>query len=170
MFCTACGKELEAGNKFCGICGTAVVAAAMPEVAVSRRKASHKLTLLVIDDDPLFLESYLIKFEQEGFNVVLARSGNEGLELARRENPSVILLDILMPDMNGLDVLRKLKEDPKTMDIPVVMASIVNETAAMKQGLLLGAVRYITKENMTSVDVVGQVRDAAMSAGDGKRG
>ncbi len=159
MFCSNCGKELGDHDRFCSHCGTAVGA------AVPGKKPPNKFKLLVIDDDPTFLDSYLFKFEQEGYSVILARSGQEGLESARKENPSVILLDILMPDMNGLDVLKRLKEDPRTRNIPVVMASIVTEKDAMKQGLILGAVRYITKENIETEEIVGSVRDAVISSG-----
>jgi CheY-like chemotaxis protein len=129
----------------------------------SDKKAAGKLNVLVIDDDLTFRESYLFKFEREGFGVVLARSGQEGLKSAREERPSVILLDLLMPDMSGLDVLKKLKEDPETAGIPVVMATVVGETAPMEQGLALGAKQYITKASMTPDSIVKIIRDAATS-------
>ncbi len=188
MFCINCGREISGEDKYCRYCGTATaVASGVQEPApikipkflnhgrkkdagpsatapkkVQNGKKGAKLKLLVIDDDPVFLEGYLFKFEMEGFNVVLARNGKEGLEFAKKENPSVILLDILMPGMNGLEVLRKLKEDPATRDIPVVLATIVDEKNTMEQGLALGADYYITKDVMNSDNVVEKVRAAAM--------
>ncbi len=191
MFCISCGKSIEPGDNYCRFCGTPVSladgsskAAAPPIAARSGRegvafagaqsaksasgahgkRGGRKLKLLVIDDDPVFLETYLFKFEKEGFDVVLARSGAEGLKFALVENPSVILLDILMPGMNGLEVLRRLKEDRRTRDIPVVLATVVDEKGAMEQGLALGADYYITKDVMNSDGVVDKVREAALGS------
>lgn len=80
--------------------------------------------------------------EGEGYIVMLADSGKKGLELARTESPSVITLDILMPEMDGWSVLRTLKADPVTADIPVVMASILDE---QRQGLALGSNDCVSK-------------------------
>ncbi len=195
MFCVNCGKELKPDFKFCGYCGTPVEIVSVPksvppidlvrskspaaasdrpaaDLSVQKMKSNgkrptRKLKVLVIDDDPAFLESYLFKFEKEGFSVVLARNGKEGLGFALTEDPSVILLDILMPGMNGLEVLRRLKADPKTRHIPVVLATIVAEKATKEQGLALGADYYITKDVMNSDDVVDKVREAALRSNPG---
>ena len=98
--------------------------------------------VLVIDDDPIVLDMMKQHLEGEGFIVILADSGKKGIELARTETPSVITLDILMPEMDGWSVLRTLKADSVTADIPVVMASILDE---QKQGLALGANDYVSK-------------------------
>ena len=98
--------------------------------------------VLVIDDDPIVLDMMKQHLEGEGFEVIVADSGKKGIELARTESPSVITLDILMPEMDGWSVLRTLKADSVTADIPVVMASILDE---QKQGLALGANDYVSK-------------------------
>ena len=98
--------------------------------------------VLVIDDDPIVRDLMKTHLENDGFEVILAASGKEGINLARTEKPSVITLDILMPEMDGWSVLRTLKADPETENIPVVMASILDE---QKQGLALGANDYVSK-------------------------
>jgi len=158
MICSTCSNPLRSNAKFCDQCGKP-----LKVMNSMKKKASNKLTVLIIDDDPTYRDAYSFKFKKEGFDVILARNGKEGLESARTENPSVILLDILMPDMSGLDVLRELKEDTKTKRVPVVLATILNEKADIERGLALGAEHYITKDEMTADDVVARVRSAAMN-------
>ena len=98
--------------------------------------------VLVIDDDPIVRDLMKAHLENDGFEVILAEGGKEGINLARTERPSVITLDILMPEMDGWSVLRTLKADPQTENIPVVMASILDE---QKQGMALGANDYVSK-------------------------
>ena len=95
---------------------------------------SAEKKVLVIDDDPIVRDLMKNHLENDGFEVLLAEGGKEGIHLARTEKPSVITLDILMPEMDGWSVLRTLKADPETENIPVVMASILDE---QKQGLAL---------------------------------
>ena len=98
--------------------------------------------VLVIDDDPTvreLMERYLVK---EGFRVVLAESGEEGLKLAREIRPRVITLDVMMPHMDGWAVLGALKNDPEVNDIPVVMLTIVDNK---NLGYALGATEYLSK-------------------------
>lgn len=105
-------------------------------------KKPNRGTVLVIDDDPTvrhMLETYL---QQEGHEVVLAADGTEGLKLARDHQPTCITLDVLMPDEDGWDVLSRLKNDPATRDIPVIMLTIMEER---NRGFALGATEYVTK-------------------------
>ncbi len=135
----------------------------------TEQKAANNLRVLIIDDEPIFLDALTYKFRQEGFTVIPVKNGKEGLDAAQKEHPSVILLDILMPDIGGLEVLAQLKEDPRTRDIPVVLVTVVNEPANIERGLALGAEFYIIKEEKTTDDVVDRVRSVAMLAGNGKR-
>jgi CheY-like chemotaxis protein len=98
--------------------------------------------ILVIDDDPIARELLVRTLELDGRDVVTAASGKEGLDLARQLKPSLITLDILMPEMDGWTVLQKLKADPDLEHIPVIMASIV---ADKNMGYTLGAVESLTK-------------------------
>jgi signal transduction histidine kinase/DNA-binding response OmpR family regulator len=97
---------------------------------------------LVVDDDQSARELMRRLLAKEGFDVITARDGVEGLELARKLEPSVITLDVLMPRLDGWDFLRQLKADPALADIPVIMVTIVDESG---RGYSLGASDYITK-------------------------
>ena len=78
--------------------------------------------VLIVDDDAFLSGIYATKLGLEGFTVISARDGEEGLKTAVKELPDLILLDVLMPKLDGFEVLKRLKEDPSTKDIPVIMS------------------------------------------------
>ncbi len=104
-----------------------------------------KLTVLVIDDDPVILELLRVNFEIEGFDVLCAKDGEEGLRRAQAERPDVVISDIMMPKRDGLQVLSDLKADPSTEDLPVILLSAKAQKSEVQHGLDLGADDYITK-------------------------
>ncbi len=102
-------------------------------------------SVLLIDDEPAILEMYRVKLEQHSYKVFSALTGIEGIELAKKEHPSIILLDIIMPKMNGFDVLKTLKEAPETKDIPVFITTNLPEHTSGEKAKSLGAVNYLVK-------------------------
>ncbi len=104
-----------------------------------------KVTVLVIDDDPVILELLRVNFEIEGFDVICATDGEEGLRRAHDERPDVVISDIMMPRRDGLQLLSELKGDPQTEDLPVILLSAKAQKTEVQQGLDLGADDYITK-------------------------
>jgi signal transduction histidine kinase/DNA-binding response OmpR family regulator len=98
--------------------------------------------VLVVDDDPEVLRRMRTDLEEEGFSVLTAATAEEGADLATRRHPSVILLDLLLPDRSGLDLLRSLKEDAATREIPVLVVSIANDGP---RALSLGAAECLLK-------------------------
>jgi CheY-like chemotaxis protein/HAMP domain-containing protein len=119
--------------------------AAVCEPIVLRQSSavkSKRRTILVVDDEPemaAMISRYLL---QEGYNTLTATSGSEALELAVRELPFAVTLDIIMPDMDGWEVLQGLKKSPETKDIPVIIVSISEDK---ETGFALGAAGYVTK-------------------------
>ena len=101
--------------------------------------------VLVVDDDPVILELLRINFEIEGFEVLSAVDGQEGLERARADRPDVVLSDVMMPRLDGLQLLVKLRDDPATAGVPVVLLSAKAQNAEVQRGLALGADDYVTK-------------------------
>lgn len=101
--------------------------------------------ILIIDDEDAILKMYGIVLST--YNIITASNGSEGLELARKEKPDLIYLDIIMPEMNGLDVLKKLKEDSETAKIPVILLTNLPEQASKDKALSLGANNYFVKVN-----------------------
>jgi len=100
--------------------------------------------ILIIDDE--FHVAYLIKInlEAEGYEVVLALSGEEALEKAKASPPDLITLDVLMPEMDGFEVMEALKRDERLNSIPVIMISVINEIRK-KRGMEMGATDYLLK-------------------------
>lgn len=101
-------------------------------------------TILIIDDTPINIRVLSELFEQE-CEIVFATNGEDGLRLAHTDRPDLILLDIMMPKMDGYEVCRRLKADPQTRDIPVVFVSALGEEKDEAKGLELGAIDYIVK-------------------------
>ena len=97
-------------------------------------KNLEDIKILLIEDDPFLLSMYSTKFEIEKFNVVVADDGEKGLALANKEAPDIILLDILMPKMNGFEVLENLKAVKKTKDIPVILLTNLNQKDEIEKG------------------------------------
>jgi len=102
--------------------------------------------ILVIDDEPLVVEVLKIMLEIKNYEIITASNGIEGIERSVREKPDLVILDILMPGMDGYQVCRKLKEDRKTMTIPVIMLTALGGQSAEKEkGYSSGAYGYIFK-------------------------
>jgi CheY-like chemotaxis protein/nitrogen-specific signal transduction histidine kinase len=114
-----------------------VIPKPVPIPALERRE-----TVLVIDDDPTVHDLMTRFLTREGFHVVTAAGGEEGLRLARELQPHVIILDVIMPEMDGWTVLRTLKDDPEVANIPVLMVTVVDDQS---MGYVLGATDYMTK-------------------------
>ena len=103
------------------------------------------MKVAVIDDDPDMLKVIGVILRTHGFEVVQAQSGVDGYHMVRREKPDVVLLDIMMPDIDGYEVCRRLKLDEATSGIPVIFVSAKTGEEHIKKGLSLGAQGYITK-------------------------
>lgn len=107
--------------------------------AVPRKK------VVVIEDEPDIQEMIEFNLEKEGFRVVTASSGDEGVRAVVREAPDLVLLDLLLPGLDGIEVCRKLKMDPVTQKIPIIMVSAKGEESDVVLGLGVGADDYVTK-------------------------
>jgi two-component system phosphate regulon response regulator PhoB len=101
--------------------------------------------ILVVEDERDIAELIVYNLEHEGFQVESAMSGEEGLTKAKRDRPDLVVLDIMLPEMNGLDVCRALRSDRATQDIPIIMLTARDEDIDVVTGLEVGADDYITK-------------------------
>lgn len=102
-------------------------------------------TILVVDDQPVNVQLLKRKLEREGIRVVAAFTGQEALEIVAKEKPDLILLDVMMPDMDGIDVCQRLQEKEETRSIPVIFITARSSKESKLEGLAVGAVDYITK-------------------------
>lgn len=117
----------------------------------------NKKTILIIEDEKFLLEMYQSRFEKDGYQVLTAMSGRKGLELAQKEKPDLIILDILMPGMDGYEVIKKLKKDSQTEKIPILVFSNLGQPEEINQGLKLGADDYIIKTDLTPSELINKV-------------
>jgi len=101
--------------------------------------------VLVVDDEDSVREIYKREFTNSGLDVVTAADGEEGLLKAGEEIPDLILLDIMLPKMSGIDVLKALKENPLTKSIPTLLLTNLGEESIIKEGFELGADGYLLK-------------------------
>src|SRR3954451_1868220 len=101
--------------------------------------------VLVVDDDEFTCDAIRRLLTRMGYSTACASSGTEALDLLEQVHPDVIVLDWMMPEMDGLEVLRKLRADPKTKDVPVLLYSAADDPAMQKQAAKLGAMECVLK-------------------------
>ena len=114
--------------------------------------------ILIIEDDPYLSEMYKMKFELEGYIVLVARDGQEGVDSAFTTKPDIILLDLVMPIKDGYHVIKELKENDKTKAIPVLVLSNLGQVDEIKKAMNDGAEKYLIKANITPEQLLKEVR------------
>ena len=113
--------------------------------------------ILIVEDDEFLLSMYSTKFEIEGYDVVIASDGEMGLKKAEEEKPGIILLDIMLPNMDGFDVLKRLKANRETSSIPVILLTNLSQKQDVEQGLSMGADDYLVKAHFMPSEVVDKI-------------
>ena len=104
-----------------------------------------KPSILVVEDEEDLREIIIYNLEREGYKNIGVESGEQGLEQAIKLKPDLMILDLMLPGMNGMDVCRHIKQDPTTQSIPIIIVSAKGEEADIVSGLELGADDYLTK-------------------------
>ena len=118
-----------------------------------------KKIILIVDDDPLINRMYQVCFEREGYKVNTAANGEEALMSVIKEMPDIMLLDVMMPKMNGVEVLKRLKKDPKTKGIPVlILTNLADKKDDVDAAKKLGAIDYFVKSNTELKDLAKYVK------------
>jgi CheY-like chemotaxis protein len=115
-------------------------------------------SILVVEDTELLRRIYTDKLAQEGYKVFQAADGLECVNTVRTQHVDVILLDLVMPRMSGLEALEVLKRDPRTRDIPVIILSNLGQDTDMQRGMDLGAADYLIKNSAKPADVSAKIR------------
>lgn len=116
--------------------------------------------ILIIEDDNFLRELIVRKLLKEGFDIAEALDGEEGLKKIKEEKPDLVLLDLILPTLDGFEVLSKIKDDVDTQSIPVLILSNLGQKDEIERGLQLGAKDYLVKANFTPSEIVGKVKDA----------
>ena len=117
----------------------------------------QKRTILIVDDDPFILDMYVLKFKEKGFATTIAKTGKEALQKIQEEIPDVALLDIVMPAMDGFEVLRTLKDNPAATHTKIILLTNLGQKEDVDRGMELGADDYIIKAHFTPTEVVEKV-------------
>lgn len=112
--------------------------------------------VLIIDDDPFILDMYVLKFKERGFEVVTATNGKQGLTKINDEKPNIILLDVVMPTMDGFDVLQEIKKTGKA-GMKIILLTNLGQKEDVERGISLGADDYVIKAHFTPSEVVNKV-------------
>jgi DNA-binding response OmpR family regulator len=120
--------------------------------------SKNKIKILIVEDEEFLLDLYQTKLNQDGFEVIKAENGLAGVSLATLEKPNLILLDILMPQVDGYEMLKRLKANKATARIPIIIFSNLSQRAEIEKGLKLGAKDFIIKTSVTPSEMVDKVK------------
>ena len=125
--------------------------------------SSDEVRVLFVEDDPTVAQMYRLKLELDGYQVIMAKDGEEGLRMANEIKPDIIFLDIRLPKVDGFAVLEGLRSQDDTRHVPVVILSNYGEQELVERGLKLGALEYLIKSQTTPANlsrgVEGWLRD-----------
>ncbi len=117
-----------------------------------------KIKVLIVEDEEILLTALSEELKQEGFDVAGAKDGQEGVEKAASEKPDLILLDLVMPRLDGIGALKQLKENDDTRAIPVVILTNLSDYDKVSDALSMGAMDYLVKANYRLEELVAKIK------------
>jgi DNA-binding response OmpR family regulator len=134
----------------------------IPDAAMSdpveAAPAAPPIRLLLVEDDRFLRKAAEVMLRKHGFEVLTAQDGEAGLAVAREQGPTLILLDLIMPRMQGFQVIEHLKADPATAGIPVIVMSNLGQESDVQRAMEAGAAAYVVKSNVALHDLADRVR------------
>ncbi len=119
---------------------------------------AEKIHVLLVEDDVFLSGIYQKKFEMEGYKVSLADNGEKALVEVKKKKPDIVMLDILLPKLDGFAVLSKIKSDSETKDIPVILLTNLGQKDDVQKGLEMGAADYLIKAHFKPSEVVDKIK------------
>ena len=114
--------------------------------------------ILIIEDDKFLRELIVMKLKKESYDVLDAVDGEEGIKKIREEKPDIILLDLILPGIDGFEVLSQIKSDPTVSSIPVIILSNLGQKEDIERGIELGATDYMIKAHFTPGEIVEKIK------------
>lgn len=114
--------------------------------------------ILIVEDDKFLRELMKKKLLSEGFDVIEAIDGEEGIKKIKETLPDLVLLDLILPSMDGFEVLTRAKEDELTKKIPIIILSNLGQREEIEKGLKLGAVDYMVKAHFTPAEIIEKIK------------
>ena len=130
------------------------------------KEIETKTRILIIEDDTFIMDMYRTKFEMAGYKVLMAEDGNKGIKMIKENKPDIVILDVVMPQMDGFEVLKTIKKDSNLKDIPVILLTNLGQKENIEDGLKLGADDYVIKAHFTPEEVVGKVEKVLRKSKD----
>lgn len=125
---------------------------------MDKEPTTERPKILLVEDDDLTIRAYSHGLERAGFEVMLAEDGDAATTLLKTKKPDLILLDMILPEKDGFELLEEMKADERLKDIPVIILSNLGQESDIEQGRKLGAVDYLVKARVTMKEVVERVR------------
>ena len=116
-------------------------------------------TILVVDDEKDIREALQDKFKSEGFSVLMADDGDVAIQIALEKHPDIIILDVIMPNMSGWDVLEALRKDAWGIDVPVIMLTVLDDVESASKAMKYKSYDILVKNDWKLVDVVSRVKE-----------
>ena len=123
-------------------------------------------TILVVEDSPTQAFAMIQLLEQRGLNVLCAPDGSAGVKLAKKSRPDLIILDIQMPGMDGLEACHIIKQDPAIKDVPIIFLTAISEPDALRKGIVEGAVDFIPKDAFSDMVLLKTLEQLNIISGD----
>ena len=114
--------------------------------------------ILLVEDDPFLVDIYKTKFKEEGFEIEVAQEGKQALVKIEEQNPDVLLLDLVLPHLDGFELLKEIRNNKKMKDLKVIILSNLSQKGEVEKGLALGATKYLIKAHHTPSEVVKEVK------------
>lgn len=114
--------------------------------------------ILFVEDDPLIVKIYSTRLTADGYQVLAAENGEEGLRIANKELPDLVVLDIMMPKMDGFAVLEKIRANEKLKEIPILIYSNLTQEEEIARAKKMGATEFITKANVSPTEMVAKIK------------
>jgi DNA-binding response OmpR family regulator len=120
--------------------------------------SDKKNKVLLVEDEAMIVEMYKLRLEEEGCEVLVTDKGSEALEIAKEQKPDIILLDVMLPEIDGFTILQNLKERPATKKIPVLMLTNLGQESDQLKGEQFGAEGYFIKSQHTPAEVINEIK------------
>lgn len=121
---------------------------------------SDKKLILLVEDDEFLAELYGTKLGLEDYEVILATDGEKGLKMIKEKKPDLVLLDIILPKMDGFEILKAVKDDKTIKRVPIILLTNLSQKDEVKKGLELGAKDYLIKAHFMPSEVVKKIKEA----------
>lgn len=116
--------------------------------------------VLLVEDDPFLIDIYTTKLKEVGFKIDVAQDGPSALKFLKDKNPDLLVLDIVLPHLDGWEVLGKIRKQDKFKKLPIIVLSNLGQRQEVKKGLDLGATKYLIKAHYTPTQIVKEIKKA----------